>query len=104
MNPKLPKLLRHTLGVKTFESTVRSLRLIVVANRAEDKRRPLQDLILEIEGLWVFVRLLYDFRGISSGEFKTLSEKLGKMQPQAEGWLRWDRERRQAPAPSIPSC
>jgi len=91
---KLPKGLRYTVGLKLLDACVESLRLIVVANRAAQKSGALDLLILEIEGLWVFSRLLYDFRGISSGEFKVLSERLAGIQSQVDGWLKWDRKQR----------
>jgi hypothetical protein len=36
---KLPKLLKHDLGQETFESAIKILKCVVVANRARDKSR-----------------------------------------------------------------
>lgn len=65
---------------------------MVLANRAKEKERHLARLLLEIEVEWAMLRLLYELKGISSGEFKVLSERLTDIGKQSQSWLKWQRE------------
>ena len=78
---KLPKLLRYDLGQEAFESSFKILKCIVLANKAQEKGRHLSRLLLETEVQWVALRLLYDLKGITEGEFKVLSERLSEIHP-----------------------
>jgi hypothetical protein len=89
MRLKMPKAHRHDLGEKAVSSALDCVRLVVGANASEDKRELLARLVVEIEVLWTWVRLLYDFRCISAGEFKTVAERLAEVQVQSDGWKRW---------------
>ncbi len=73
---KLPKVLKHDLGKEVFGSAIKLLKCVVLANRAKEKERHIYRLLLEIEVQWTLLRLLFDLRGISEGEFKVLSERL----------------------------
>jgi hypothetical protein len=90
---KLPQALRHDLGSMIFASSLRCLRCVVFANGSQKKLRPLQELLLEVEGLWTLLRLLYDLKGISKGEFEVLSARLAEAGPQVSAWLKWEKER-----------
>jgi hypothetical protein len=90
---KLTTSLKHDLGAQSFSSSLRCLRCVVFANGSVRKNRPLQELLLEIESLRTYVRLLLDLRGISKGEFQVLSERLREVATQANAWSQWERER-----------
>ena len=67
---KLPKTLKYNLGEMAFSSSVKMIRGIVVANGSKEKLKALHVISLEIEVLWVYLRMMYDFKGITEGEFK----------------------------------
>jgi len=90
---KLPRLLKHDLGQEAFQSALKILKCVVLANRAWDKSRHIIRLLLEIEVQWALLRLLYELKGISQGEFKVLSERLTEIGKQAQAWLRWEQNR-----------
>ena len=73
---KFPKTLKYDLGTSFCSSSLRCLRLIVLANGRTCKEPVLRELVLEIECIWTYARLLHDFRGLSGGEFKALSIRL----------------------------
>ncbi len=91
---KLPKALKHDLGQMTFETALRCLRFVIVANGQEKKEPTLRLLSLEIEILWTFSRLMFDLRGISAGEFKALSTRLSEVGSQTQSWLAWERKQK----------
>lgn len=90
---KLPKTLKHDLGSESFQSALKLIKCIVLANRAHDKGRHIMRLLLEIEVQWALLRLLYDLKGISEGEFRALSERLAEIGKQAQAWLKWQQSR-----------
>jgi len=75
---KLPRLLKHDLGQEVFQSAIKILKCVVLANRAREKSRHITRLLLETEVQWAMLRLLFDLKGITEGEFKILSARLGK--------------------------
>ena len=87
---KLPKDLKHELGVLIFQAALRCIRCIVFANGVKAKQKPLQELLLEIEMLWTYLRLLHDLKGISRGEFQVLSMILESISKQAQAWQKWE--------------
>ena len=89
---KLPKTLKFDLGEFVFRSSLRMIRGIVIANGTKDKSKVLQQIALEIELLWVYFRMLYDFQGISRGEFQVLSEQLTEISKQNQKWIKWSKE------------
>jgi hypothetical protein len=89
---KLPKSLKHDLGQVFFESTIRCVRGIILANGGVNKIRPLQQVLLEFETLWVYARLLFDLKAISAGEFKVLSESMNGAGKQLNAWLKWEKQ------------
>ena len=89
---KLPKAMKHDLGQEAFHSAIKILKCIVIANQLKDKSVTLSRLLLEIEVLWVFLRLIFDLRGLSEGEFKVLSERLASIEKQAQAWLQWQQK------------
>ena len=76
-----------------FESSLRCSKGIIVANGSKNKLKPLQEIILEVEVIWVQLRMLYDFKAISIGEFQHLSERVAEVSPQLQAWLKWEKTR-----------
>lgn len=89
---KLPKTLRYDLGEKTLSSALKINRGIVVANGSKEKVKVLLQISLEIETLWIFTRMMFDFQGISRGEFEVISELLSGLSKQNSSWLKWSRD------------
>ena len=89
---KFPKTLKYDLGTTLCASAVRCLKLIVMANGRVSKEATLRELLLEIECLWTYSRLLHDLGGISTGEFKSLSVRLAEIGSQAQAWIRWEKK------------
>ncbi len=89
---KLPKALKYDLGQETFQSAIKMLKCVVVANASKEKTPPLGRLLIEIDVQWALLRLLFDLRGISEGEFRVLSERLDEIGKQTQGWISWDRK------------
>lgn len=92
LKQKLPKLLKYDLGEKIGASVLTVLRTIVVANGSKDKTKALTTMALEIDVLWVYLRLAHDFKGITRGEFQALSELLHEISKQNKNWLAWARK------------
>ncbi|MFN7685328.1 MAG: four helix bundle protein [Oligoflexia bacterium] len=90
---KLPKSLKHDLGQETFSSAIRILKHIALANRAHDKTPHIEEALLEIEAQWALTRLIFDLRGISTGQFEAVSQRLSEIGRQAQAWLKWDKTR-----------
>lgn len=88
---KLPQALKHDLGQSACTSALRILKGITVANGSVNKSRTLNTVLLEVESLWMHLRLLYDLKGISKGEFEVMSELLSKVSPQIQNWIKWDK-------------
>ena len=86
---KLPKIIKHDLGQEVFQSSLKLIKCVVLANNAQEKGLHISRLLLESEVQWVLIRLLFDLRGISEGEFKVLSEQLREIEKQAQAWLKW---------------
>ena len=89
---KLPKTLKFDLGEKTLNSCLKIIRGIVIANGTKDRVKVLLQISLEIETLWVFLRMLFDFKGISRGEFEVLSNLLSNVAKQNQSWIKWSKE------------
>ncbi len=92
LQEKLPKNLKFTIGTRLFDSSVKWVQGIIVANGSEEKLTSLRMVGLEIETMWTFLRMLYDFKGISRGEFQIISERLGEVAPQLSAWIKWEKE------------
>lgn len=86
---KLPKNLKYNLGDDVSKSALKIIKGIVIANGSSDKLKALQVISLEIEVLWVFFRMLFDFQGISRGEFQVFSEMLTDLSKQNQNWIKW---------------
>jgi hypothetical protein len=89
---KLPKNLKFDLGEKTLNSCLKIIRGVVIANGTKDRVKVLLQISLEIETLWVFLRMLFDFKGISRGEFEVLSSLLSSVAKQNQSWIKWSKE------------
>ncbi len=88
---KLPRYVKNDLGQMVSLSSLRCIKGIIVANGSLLKTKPLTEIIVEIEAIWTFLRLLYDLKGISRGEFDLLSRMLEKVSPQIQNWLKWEK-------------
>ena len=88
---KLPKILKFDLGQEAFQSSIKIIKCVVLANQARDKEPHINRLLLEIEVQWLMLRLLYDLKGISEGEFKVLSGRLADISKQAQVWAKWQK-------------
>lgn len=89
LKTKLPVILRHDLGKAAFETSLRMIKCVVTANRSAEKVLSLDELLTEIELQWVYVRLLFDLKAISSAEFKALSTRLAEIEKQGRAWFNW---------------
>ncbi len=70
---KMSKNLKHDAGEAFVINCLKCLKIIVIANQLQDKRKHLDMLHFEFEMLWVSSRLLLDMRGITPGEFTSIS-------------------------------
>lgn len=95
---KLPKNLKHELGTDLFKSALQSTKLVIMANGSENKERALKELSLEVQVIWVWLRLLVDLKAISTGQFQELSDRLADIEKQVSTWAIWDKKQRK-PAP-----
>lgn len=97
LKAKLPKAMKHELGQEAFHSAIKALKCIVIANQAREKTAHIARLLLELEVLWVLLRLMFELRGISEGEFQVLSERLATIDKQAQAWLQWQQKTKKSP-------
>ncbi|MBK7961666.1 MAG: four helix bundle protein [Bdellovibrionales bacterium] len=88
----LTKNLKFDLGEKTLNSSLKIIRGLIIANGTKDRIKVLLQISLEIETLWVFLRMLFDFQGISRGEFEVLSNLLSNVAKQNQSWIKWSKE------------
>ena len=88
-----PKSVKHDLGQEICESSIKLLKCVVVANGAVKKDQFLNRLLLEIEVQWALLRLVYELKAISAGQFKLLSERLAEITKQSQAWSKWVRTR-----------
>ncbi len=86
---KLPKATKYDLGEMAMSSSIKILRGIIVANGSKDKLKFIQIVSLEIEVMWIYLRLLFDFEGISHGEFRDLSTILSELSKLNNNWQIW---------------
>lgn len=89
---KMSKNLKHDAGEAFVTNCLKCLKIIVIANQLQDKRKHLDMLHFEFEMLWVSSRLLLDMRGITPGEFKLVSETLTDIGKQVQAWRKWERQ------------
>ena len=87
---KLPKFLKHDLGQMSVEAALGILKGIVLANKSRVKEEYISQILLQIEAEWTFLRLMFDLKGISEGEFKNLSERLSEITKQTQSWKKWE--------------
>ena len=84
-----PKSIKHDLGQEICESTIKLLKYVVIANGSAKKDAHLNRLVLEVEVQWALLRLLYELKAVSAGQFKLLSERLSDITKQSQAWLKW---------------
>ena len=89
---KMSKSLKHDAGEAFVTNCLKCLKIIVIANQLQDKKKHLDMLHFEFEMLWVSSRLLLDMRGITPGEFKLVSETLTDIGKQVQAWRKWERQ------------
>jgi hypothetical protein len=87
---KLPKHLKYDLGSQVFESCMRIQKSIVVANGSEKKMPVVRQVSLECETISTFLRLLYEFQGISHGEYRLSMERLVAVKKGLSVWAKWE--------------
>ena len=85
----LPKSIKHDLGQEVCESSIKLLKCVVLANGSIKKDRFLNRLLLEVEVQWALLRLLYELKAVSAGQFKLLSERLADITRQSQAWFKW---------------
>lgn len=88
----MPKNLKHDAGESFVNNCLKCLKIIVISNQLQEKKKHLDMLYFEVEMLWVSSRLLLDMRGITSGEFKLISEALTDIGKQVQAWRRWENQ------------
>lgn len=86
-----PKAIKHDLGKEICESSLKLLKCVVLSNSALKKEPFLNRFNLEVEVQWALLRLLYELKALSSGQFKVLSERLSEITKQSQAWLKWVR-------------
>lgn len=86
---KLPKALKYDLGQEAFTSSIKMLKCVVMANASKEKTQMLFRILIEVDVQWALLRLLFDLRGITDGEFKVISERLDEIGKQTQAWLKW---------------
>jgi hypothetical protein len=79
---------------QNFKSALKSTKLVILANGSENKERALKELFLEVQVIWVWLRLLVDLKAISTGQFKELPERLADIEKQVSTWMSWDKKQR----------
>ena len=79
-----PKSTKHELGQEVCGSAIKLLKCVVLANAATRKDPFLSRLVLETEVQWALLRLLYELKAISGGQFKVLSERLSDITKQSQ--------------------
>lgn len=84
-----PKAIKHDLGQEICESAIKLLKCVVIANGSVDKERFLRRLVLEVEVQWALLRLLYELKAVSVGQFKLFSERLSDITKQSQAWFKW---------------
>lgn len=84
--------MKNDLGQMAFQSALKVTRGIVIANGSQDKTKILNQVFLEIDVLWQFLRMMFDFKGISKGEFEVLSRILSDISEQVQKWLKWAKD------------
>ena len=83
------KSIKHDLGQVVCQSSIKLLKCVVAANGAIKKDLYLNRLLLEVEVQWVLLRLLYELKAVSTGQFKVLSERLAEITKQSQAWSKW---------------
>ncbi len=89
---KMPRNLKYDIGEELMKSAMLVLRYIIQASRETDKRNLLKDLLTECELLWSWLRLAYDLKGMTTGEFRLLSERLEDLSRQGAAWTKWSKK------------
>ena len=87
---KMSKNLKHDAGEAFVNNCLKCLKIIVITNQLQEKKKHLDMLHFEFEMLWASSRLLLDMQGITSEEFKVLSEALTDIGKQVQAWRRWE--------------
>lgn len=89
---KMPKALKYDIGQEMMQSGLSVIRGIILASRAgEEKVKSIRDFLTEVEVLWTYLRLAYDFGAMSQGEFRLLSERLNDLTKQGASWMKWSK-------------
>ena len=91
---KMPRSLKYDVGEEMMKSSLTVIRLIIQSSRESSKDTFLKELLTECEILWSWLRLSYDLKGASTGEFRLLSERLDDLSRQAASWMKWSKNKK----------
>ena len=80
---------KYTLGDKLKNICGELLDLIVVVNKAEDKKISLEQLDIKLETLRIHLRLAFDLKTISPGLLGELNKAIEEIGRQIGGLKRW---------------
>ena len=84
--------MKYDLGEKLGKSALTVVEAIMIANNSRDKTKALTRMAIEIDLLWVYLRMALDLQGIKRGEFQVVSEILYEISRQHKNWLAWARK------------
>lgn len=85
---KFPKSERWTLGQKIENSALGVLEGIIRSNNEFDKTRALQETIIELDKLRVFIRLAKDLQFISFQQYEFAAVQMDEMGRMLGGWYK----------------
>lgn len=76
---KYPKDLKYSLGKQFFYAALDLPAKIITANRLKQKHTGIEEALLKVELMFLYSRLSLDFKVITLGEYKILSERLSEI-------------------------
>ena len=80
---------KYTLGEKLKLTCHDLLDLIIIVNSNENKSEFLEKLNNKLESLRIHLRLTFDLRAISPGQFEKLNKEIDEIGRQIGGWQKW---------------
>jgi hypothetical protein len=86
---KMPKMLKHDLGSMLVTTALNCQRAVAHAYIPASRQQATAELLAELDVAWALLRLCYNHKGISAGEYKTASELLTNLNVQAQKWHNW---------------
>lgn len=85
----MPRLLRHTLGIKVDQLFTSILEITLAAQYAkrEEKKILLENLSRNIDALKFFITLLWEAKGLDANQYGQLSQRLSTAGRMLGKWL-----------------